>query len=265
MSGVASPPSSRELTQCRVCSGLIAPHAGECRLCGTVYGDVHRCPHCRAESGSVQRASGDYVCRICGGPRVPVHDTRVARSDAEAPTLVEARRAQRRAGWFGALTGFTGLASLASLGVAGLAFATNLPGLVVSLVGAALWLAATTFSWGRRRAQLARARVLLRAAWTRVAQDAVASFRAVSARQLSQLLGLGHEEAEALLTQLVVHDLAQSEITQEGRVLYRIATDEPLEAPPRLRVQATESGAEPLDEELALEAPPAKQRLTREP
>lgn len=248
-----------------MCSGLISPHAGECRLCGTVYGNIHRCPHCRAESGSVQRASGDWVCRICGGPRIPVHDTRVVRSDAEAPALMETRRARRRAGWFGALTGLTGLTSLASLGAAGLAAATSLPGLVVSLIGAALWLAATAFAWGRRRRHLARARELLQAAWRSVARDAVASFSKVSARQLSQLLGLGHEETEALLTQLVVHDLAQSEITQEGRVLYRIATDEPLEPPPRLRVAAEELSAEHLDDELLLEAEPTKQRLTRDP
>ena len=199
-----------------------------------------RCPHC----GNAADIEADrllrFRCRVCGGPRVPLDDPRVARAGSEREALAEAQRARsQRAAWAvlgGVVGGFGLLSLLVTMLVLGLAS----PGLgaTLGLLGAvAVPLAFALFAVGRARRSRQRLDAALDSAWQAVAKEMMAERQqGLTVAELGALMRLGEPQAEQLLAALSVDDMVHSRVTDAGDVLYASG---PVE---RLRVEDSAGG-----------------------
>lgn len=197
---------------------------------------VDRCPHCGVVA-DVERASRlIYRCRVCGGPRVPLGDASVTRSGKERKALKAAQRLRfKHAAWLiaaGAVGGLGALSLLVTLGVL-LVVTPGLVPTVAALLAAALPLGLAGYAAHRARGHARELETKLGDAWRAVATDILNQHTdPVDAEHLGRALRLEDEEVERLLTDLEVHDVVRTRVTDDGALVY-----EPVGAPPRVRVK----------------------------
>lgn len=201
-----------------------------------------RCPHCRAAVSVRPGRRGGLRCRLCGGPRVVVRDSRVVLSGSEVPHLVQARKDQRAAWlWLGAtfVTGTLATFFFLLLTIGVLVFRPETTTtLLLFLLGTFPWLSAV-IAHRRSRAAQQRADAATRQAQLSAARDVLTgSERAITAPKLAHVLELPIDVTERLLAELNVEDTVMSEITDAGEVTYRMA-------PLRLRVEGDGAEWEP--------------------
>ncbi len=60
----------RSADPCPACRSRATTNDGECRACGHVWGEAHRCVHCAEIRATTEDATLGVVCRSCGLPRV---------------------------------------------------------------------------------------------------------------------------------------------------------------------------------------------------
>lgn len=217
-------------TSCRACSKPIAPGENRCGACGSPQSDDIQCPLCGAVANTSPDAEFGYKCDVCGGPRVPVADSRVSTGGREGELLRVADkarhdRAKRRALAIG--LGVVG-AGLLGIGlVTSLLFATL--GVPVAVLGAFSFVGAYLAAQSGQRAGKAIP-AAIDGAWEAAAAAAVDSLGTATAETLAKALGIELSRAEELLARLEVSDLARA----DGRGVYttraRIAapTEEPV-------------------------------------
>lgn len=228
---------------CPAC-GAGAVKDGVCGRCGYAQGEANRCPHCQAVARIEKKGPGEWVCAVCGGPRTPGGLGGKAAKTALAAEKEARGRAtkQRAAAWvWGVLAAFLTLAMA-------LAWPAALVAKVVALLvalGPALLAArsASRVSGSTKEAAEAHERALLAAAQALVAAKA----EGVTAAELAERLELPEERADALLTQLAVHEKTRIDVGDDAEIRYsstgapaRIATDEaePLEADDEAEAEA---------------------------
>lgn len=237
---------------CRVCDTQLDPGSLRCRVCGAVYGESNRCPHCRAVA-DVEGAGLPGRCRVCGGPRIRVDDTTVIRSGREIPVLLRAQRARRAARALD--VGAVGAAAVAASVLVALVTAavTASPSAGVLLLGSVLVLATTTFAAALAR----RARVERRASASAVeeakllvASDVVRSHGGrLDAPLLARALRVDEREAELLAAELALNDYLAARVDDAGTLAL---------TPGRVRVTAP-LDATALEPTAAFEAPSERQ------
>ena len=206
---------------CSVCSGPLDP-LGRCVKCGAVFGEAYRCPLCQAIS-DVEASDTQYVrCRSCGGPRIPPSESPI--SEAEATLLRSARSEQLRAGAFRAGAGFALASSAVSLLVTLVVFLVTAPALfakAAAVVASVVPLVLSLLASRRARSHARKFEATLQQAWFLAASRLVrAHARALSSKELAQLLRVDEARAELLLAEVNVQDLLQqpSELAARVRV-----------------------------------------------
>lgn len=221
---------------CPAC-GAGAVKDGVCGRCGYAQGEANRCPHCQAVARIEKKGPGEWVCAVCGGPRTPGGlGGKPARTALAAEKEARGRATKQRAAtWVWGV-----VATLVTLAVA-LAWPAALVAKVVALAFAlapALFAvrSASRVSGSAKEAAEAHERALLAAAQSLVAAKA----EGVTAAELAERLELPEERADALLTQLAVHEKTRIDVGDDAEIRYSSAG-----APARI---ATE-GAEPLEQE----------------
>ncbi len=194
-----------------------------------------RCPHCRAVTAPEPAAADRYRCPACGGPRLVVDPPLPERSHAEEALLIRAEAVRVRAGVLVAAG-----AALASLGALGLAAALVA---LVALGGGALSLLITlsvalvplllgVAVVGRGRKHQRAFEAALDEAELVLAREILgAQGAAVGAPELAAQLRLSDARAEALLTELVLRDLATRTVTDAASLSY-VASGRPRVALP---------------------------------
>lgn len=171
---------------------------------------LERCPHCGSDARVEPHAALRFRCRACGKPRIPM-DPNLARTDSGTTALLRAAYGARLAkfAWQIASIGagvlavplavFAALVSaVAGLGVAGTA----------ALFLAPLFPLLLSFAfWRRAKHSAQQSSASIDRAWQRaVLQIHTASQDTLDAERLSQLLGIGIEEA--------ARHLAEAELSQ---------------------------------------------------
>lgn len=217
---------------CRVCASKLREGSLSCSVCGAVYGEANRCPHCRAVAG-VDASSRPGRCRICGGPRLLVDDARAIRSGREIPLLLRHRRAIRaaRALRFGALLA-AGLAALTlGLAIVTMAAAPAAPLAVLTCVAVLLLLGFAGLLERRARVEGRNAETSLQEAELIAAADVSSSHAGeLSAASLARVLHIEEARAEVLLAELSLQDYLGAHVTPAGAVSFpsprtRLATE----------------------------------------
>ena len=189
------------------------------------------CPHCRGVTVVEPHGALRWVCGACGGPQVPADMPSLARSYAELPWLVRARRARamalgwRAAGVMLALTAVLGLSVGALLFL--VALVAHVAGIVVGgfgLVALGLGLAA----FARARARDAEVRAELDEAWRRVAAEVVTAGAGavITASELARIMRTDEGHAEKLLSALSVDNRVRVELGDDAELRYASAEDD---------------------------------------
>ncbi len=212
---------------------------GTCARCGYASGEANRCPHCGVVSG-VEGAGEKAICPHCGGPRIPSNLGGEAAADAlrqQKKALANARAASL-ATVLQAL--FAAVVTLIGLGVGPASIVGKV--ILFALAAAPLILAM------RSRSQATRAREAAREAgtraWRTAAEDAVTrSSSGVTVEGLAKMLGVDPARADALLTELAVHERARIDVGDDAEVRYSAA--------PGPRVGELETSEAPLSDEEA--------------
>lgn len=195
-------------TTCRACSKPIRPGAVKCEACGSPQSDAVKCPLCGSVANASPESEFGYRCDVCGGPRVPVADTRVVLSGRTSDHLLRAdlarhERAKARAAAMG--TGVVG-AGLVLFGAAATLFFGPLLGIPLVLLGM-LAFGGTAFGLSRSASHGKGIQPAIDAAWESAAADVVASLGSATAPRLAEALGIPETRAEELLAQLEISNL----------------------------------------------------------
>ncbi|HSO38139.1 MAG TPA: hypothetical protein VLT33_36680 [Labilithrix sp.] len=231
---MSPPPSS-----CSAC-GRSSVVDGVCTVCGFTGGESNRCPHCGAVARVEPKGSGPklhWVCGVCGGPRMP-HGLggEAATSPLREARASEIRSKKARASvWaFGLMAAFFTLIALAAWPAA---LAWKLFFLAFAVTPTLLAMRART----RATAAKADAKEALDRAWLAAAEDVARSTKkGVTVAELASRLKIDPVAAEALLTQLAVHDRTRIDVDDDAEVRYSIGPAEPLGAG-RVRIDASGS------------------------
>ena len=207
---------------CRVCSTKLDDSL-KCSWCGAAYGEANRCPHCRSVAG-VERKGDGVRCRVCGGPRVTVNDPDIVRSGRELPVLGRAQRAKlKRAAW-GVAAGVVGAFAIVSLAIAALVLTIATPGILGGLAtgaATAVPLVLAALAWKRSAAHSTEAHAAIAEAWSLVASDVLRQRgEALTAQELSEVLGIEEDAADRILIDLHAKDVVRARVTDHGELVY---------------------------------------------
>jgi len=177
---------------------------------------------CQAIS-DVEASDAQYPrCRSCGGPRIPPSESPI--SEAEVSLLRSARSEQLRAGAFRAGAGFALASSAVSLLVTLVVFLVTTPALfakAAAVLASVIPLVLSFLASRRARSHARKFESALQQAWFLAASRLVrAHDRALSSKELAQLLRVDEARAELLLAEVNVQDLLQqpSEVAPRVRV-----------------------------------------------
>ncbi len=213
------------------------------------------CPRCRQDAPIVYRGLAAY-CTACGAPRLPLTASSV--NLAGRPSQIGGVLG-RALGWFVLAVG--GLLGLTLLAVLQYAFPGGFVGYAVGGGIAVITLASAVMLWrGGRSLERGGAAAEKRAKIAAI--FAMASLRGgvVRANEVASALGIGHERADALLTELAKSqpDCVALELDASGQVYYVVNG----EGARRLRVElpSSEPGAEPAAAPSEVQPPRASRR-----
>ena len=221
--------------KCSVCSETVSETTGRCEGCGAVYGEVHRCPHCRSIADVEASDDLRFRCKVCGGPRVVVDDPSIEREFGENSALDLARKAHtRRTAWqlgSAVVAGFGVIALLVALAT----LAVVSPGLGLTILTLLMVAAPFVFATlGFRKAKTATKErdTAIDRAWTSVAKEIAAAKPDLDAKQLSKLMRIDEAHAELVLAQLSVDDFvrARVEAPPERQRVTDVASEAEIEA-----------------------------------
>ena len=202
-------------------------------------GEVIRCPHCTNVARVTPRGEGkwlQWVCSACGGPRLPVGVS----STAANASLKEAQTAQLFARRLRVSALFLSLATL-FITLFGLAVAPG--GAVARVILLAAELAPLFLALrARRRANRIskKADEAIERAWLAASEDIAKEQKTgVTVAELAARLKVEPARAEALLTELTVHDRTRIDVDDEAEIRYS-AGSESSGGATRVRIDAPE-------------------------
>lgn len=236
------------LATCSAC-GAVAVSGGVCGRCGNTGGESNRCPHCNVIARVEPKGAGaslKWVCGVCGGPRMP----NGAGGEAAAAPLREARASQRRA--LRARARFWALTVMALFFTLVAVAAWPVAALVSHLILLAMAMAPTLLAV-RARSRARRAtedeNEALERAWLAAAEEVTShAKKGVTVAELATRLKIDAVKAEALLTQLAVHDRTRIDVDEDAEVRYSIAPELDTSNQQHLRVDPTEDQFRALEE-----------------
>jgi hypothetical protein len=206
---------------CPAC-GAAAVKDGVCGRCGYAQGEINRCPHCQAVARIERKAPGTWVCAVCGGPRLPSGLGGALGVEA----LAEERTARAFATKLRASAWVWGAVALIAAFAVTLAWPASLVGkliaLAIAIAPTLLALrAGSKVSAEATRAEAAHERALLAAA------HALAATKpdGITAAELAARLELPEPRADALLTELAVHERTRVDVGDDAEVRYSVTGD----------------------------------------
>jgi hypothetical protein len=196
----APPPVTRT---CSGCSKPLEEETTRCPHCGLAFGEHQRCPHCAAIADVRPSSMGRFVCAVCGTPRIPIDDTAISRSHAEAELLRDAGSALAAISVWRTAAAVATAFGLFSLLILWLVVAVAPPGSLATVIAAGAACAPFVFALvGMRRASVNTARLdaALEGAWSKAAAEiARARGGKLDARALAQATRIDDRTADRII------------------------------------------------------------------
>jgi hypothetical protein len=214
----------------------LPPGADRCPNCGIALGEHQRCVHCRAIVDVEPAPDVRFICRLCGGVRIPFDDPAVNRSTALIELLRKATVARSATTVFTIVAGV--VAAFGAVSVLVLALVISVahpatPAAVMAGLAASVPFVFAALAWRKSRAHRAETTQFLEAAWmAAVADVARAHGGEVDAASFAKLTRTSESEADQLLSRMSSKSLLASRVTPEGALNYTLldASAEPTRA-----------------------------------
>lgn len=232
--------STKPPTTCPAC-GARAVVDDVCGRCGYAQGESNRCPHCNGIARLEPKGPGHWVCAICGGPRLPggLGGEAAAKALREEKAARSAGTRGRAGAWALGLVAalFTAMVALAWPAALALKVVMTLVALAPALLAVR---SGARVAGATRDADAAHERALLAAAQALAA----AKPEGVTAKELGERLAIDEARADALLTQLAVHDQTRIDVGDDAEVRYSVGPEVRIETGEREALAEAEAEAE---------------------
>ena len=211
---------------CSACAKPVPGGADRCPHCGIAIGEHQRCVHCRAIVDVESAPEVRFVCRLCGGVRIPIDDAAVSRSPAQIELLAKATVARSATTVWTIVSGVVAAFGAGSVLVLALVISVAHPPTTAAVMAG---LAATVpflfaaLAFRKSRTHRAEIPRLVEAAWIAAVAD-VARTRGgeVDAATLARLTRTSESDADRLLGRMSSKSLLASSVTPEGSLKYTL-------------------------------------------
>jgi len=211
---------------CPACAKPLPEGADRCPNCGLALGEHRRCVHCRAIVDVETAPDVRFVCRICGGVRIPLDDAAVKPSDVSVELLRKATVARSATTIWTIVAGVVAAFGAGSVLVLALVISVAHPA-TSSAVMAGLaasvpfFFAALAYRKSRvHRGEIARS---VEAAWMAAVVDAARAHGGeVDATTFARLTRTSEAYAERLLADMSSRGQLASNVTSEGAHKYTL-------------------------------------------
>ena len=214
---------------CPACGKPLLAGADRCPHCAISVGEHQRCVHCRAIVDVESAPEVRFICRLCGGVRIPIDDAEVNRSAVLIDLLRRATVARSATTVWTIVAGVVAAFGACSVLVLALvisvahpaASATVMAGLAASVP---FVFAALAYRKSRtHRAEIARC---VEAAWmAAVADIARARGGEVDAATFAKLTRTSENYAKQLLGHMSTRSLLVSHVMPDGSLKYTLLDD----------------------------------------
>jgi hypothetical protein len=214
------------LPLCPACAKPLPASADRCPSCGIALGQHQRCVHCRAIV-DVESAPGvRFICRLCGGVRIPIDDVSVERSQAQVELLAKATVARSATTVWTIVAAAVAAFGLCSVLVLALVVSVADPPTVAAVmagIAAILPFGFAAFAFRKSRGHRADIARFIEAAWMAAASDiARARGNEIDGPSLAKLTRITESEADQLLGRMSSKSLLASAVTPEGSLRYTL-------------------------------------------
>jgi hypothetical protein len=211
---------------CPACAKPVPDEADRCPHCGIAIGEQQRCVHCRAIVDVESAPEVRFVCRLCGGVRIPIDDAAVRRSPAQIELLAKATVARSAATIWTIVSAVVAAFGAGSVLVLALVISVAHPPTAAAVMAG---LAATVpflfaaIAFRKSRAHHADIPRLVEAAWMAAVAD-IARTRGgeVDAATFAKLTRTSESDVDRLLGRMSSKSLLASSVTPEGSLKYTL-------------------------------------------
>jgi hypothetical protein len=211
---------------CPACAKPLPAGAERCPNCGIALGEHQRCVHCRAIVDVETAPEARFVCRLCGGVRIPLDDAAVKPSDVTIALLRKATVARSAATIWAIVAAVVAAFGAGSVLVLALVISVAHPATSAAVMAALaasvpFFFAALAYRKSRvHRAEIAQS---VEAAWMAAVAD-VARARAgdVDAATFAKLTRTSEAYADRLLGEMSSRGQLASTVTSDGSLKYTL-------------------------------------------
>jgi hypothetical protein len=211
---------------CPACAKPLPAGADRCPSCGTAVGEHVRCVHCRALVDVETASDVRFVCRICGGVRIPIDDAMIAKSATQIELLKRASVARSATNIWRIVAGVVALFGLGSVLVLLLVISVanpETPAAVMAGIAACIPFAFAALAFRKSRAHHGEIARLVDAAWMAAATDiARARGGVIDTATFAKLTRASAGAAEQILARMSSENVFTSDVWPDGTVQYKL-------------------------------------------
>ena len=211
---------------CPACAKPLPEGTDRCPHCGMALGEHQRCVHCRAVVEVDATPDVRFVCRLCGGVRIPLDDAAVKPSDVTIALLRKATVARSATTIWAIVAGVVAAFGAGSVLVLALVISVAHPATssaVMAGLAASVPFFFAALAYRKSRAHRADIAEAVEAAWMAAVVD-VARARAggVDAATFAKLTRTSEAYADRLLGDMSSRGQLASSVTTEGSLKYTL-------------------------------------------
>ena len=211
---------------CPGCAKPLPAGADRCPSCGAAVGEHVRCVHCRALVDVETAAEVRFVCRICGGVRIPIDDATIAKSATQIELLKRASIARSASNIWRIIAAVVAIFGLGSVLVLLLVISVanpDTPAAVMAGIAACIPFVFAALAFRKSRAHHGEIERLVDAAWMAAATDiARAHGGAIDAATFAKLTRASVDAADLILARMASQNVFTSTETPQGTVQYKL-------------------------------------------
>jgi small-conductance mechanosensitive channel len=200
--------------------------ADRCPSCGAAVGEHVRCVHCRALVDVEPASDVRFVCRICGGVRIPIDDATIAKSAIQIELLKRASIARSASNIWRVVAGVVAVFGLGSVLVLLLVISVANPDTLAATmagIAACIPFAFAALAFRKSRAHHGDIARLVDAAWMAAATDiARARGGAIDAATFARLTRASESAADQILARMSSQNVFTSTETPQGTLQYKL-------------------------------------------
>jgi hypothetical protein len=210
---------------CPACAKPITPGADRCAHCGIAIGEHQRCVHCRAIVDVDTVPEARFVCRLCGGVRVPIDDAAVIRSAAQIELLKRATVARSASAvWSIVATAVAAFGVVTAIVLALVLSFANPPTAAAVMAGVAAFIpfGFATLAYAKSRRHRGEIGQAVEAAWMAAATDIARARGEIDARTFAKLTRASEGAADQILGRMSSQSLLTSSVAADGSLKYAL-------------------------------------------